>query len=85
MAGAPFVADRSQLFPLAEGWYLDHAAEVLRGVSVAGLDPARHELTLTDGHTLGYAKVLLATGSTPRALDLPGFWLREGRGRPGWR
>jgi NADPH-dependent 2,4-dienoyl-CoA reductase/sulfur reductase-like enzyme len=36
------------------------------------VDPAAHEVTLADGTTLPYDKLLLATGAIPRRLDLPG-------------
>jgi NADPH-dependent 2,4-dienoyl-CoA reductase/sulfur reductase-like enzyme len=39
---------------------------------VVGLDPAAHTLTLSDGATLPFAKLLLAPGSTPRPLDVVG-------------
>src|SRR5437764_977857 len=32
------------------------------------LDPERHEITLDDGTALGYDRVVIATGATPRAL-----------------
>jgi 3-phenylpropionate/trans-cinnamate dioxygenase ferredoxin reductase subunit len=41
----------------------------VRAVSV---EPAAHEAVLADGSRVGYAKLLLATGSTPRRLDVPG-------------
>ncbi|MBP2473133.1 NADPH-dependent 2,4-dienoyl-CoA reductase/sulfur reductase-like enzyme [Crossiella equi] len=67
---------REGLFPLTEPWYHDHVAEIRRGNAVVGLDPGAHELTLADGTTLRYGKVLLATGSTPRPLDVPGADLK---------
>jgi NADPH-dependent 2,4-dienoyl-CoA reductase/sulfur reductase-like enzyme len=36
------------------------------GVTATGLDPARHEVTLDDGATLRYDKLLIATGARPR-------------------
>ena len=36
------------------------------------LDPAAHRLTLDSGEELGYDKLLLATGSSPRRLPVPG-------------
>jgi NADPH-dependent 2,4-dienoyl-CoA reductase/sulfur reductase-like enzyme len=44
---------------------------------VATMDGADdHRLTLADGSTLGFGKLLLATGSTPRPLPVPGHDLR---------
>ncbi|NVO07272.1 MAG: FAD-dependent oxidoreductase, partial [Rhodoferax sp.] len=42
------------------------------GVSVAFIDRAAKELRLNDGSSLAYTGLVLATGSTPRALTLPG-------------
>jgi 3-phenylpropionate/trans-cinnamate dioxygenase ferredoxin reductase subunit len=36
------------------------------GATATGLDHARHELTLDDGETLRYSKLLIATGARPR-------------------
>jgi 3-phenylpropionate/trans-cinnamate dioxygenase ferredoxin reductase subunit len=46
--------------------------EILNGRSVTVVDPAVHTVTLDDGRTLTYGKLLLATGSEPRRLDVPG-------------
>ena len=44
------------------------------GVAVTGIDPAAHEVSLADGSRVGYSKLLLATGSSPRRLSVPGAW-----------
>ncbi|MFD2793670.1 NAD(P)/FAD-dependent oxidoreductase [Promicromonospora vindobonensis] len=65
-------SERDVVFPLEESWYSEHDVVVRTGETVVGLDPAGHVLTLSDGDTLNFAKALLAPGSTPRTLDLPG-------------
>lgn len=55
-----------------EEWYAGHSVELELGVPVTGLDLAAHRLTLGDGRTLDYDRLLLATGSTPRQLTVPG-------------
>ncbi|GAA4695096.1 Reductase C-terminal [Promicromonospora umidemergens] len=65
-------SERDVVFPLDESWYREHDVVVRTGETVVGLDPAGHVLTLSDGATLAYAKALLAPGSAPRTLDLPG-------------
>jgi 3-phenylpropionate/trans-cinnamate dioxygenase ferredoxin reductase component len=53
-------------------WYAEHDVELLLGERATGLDPAAHTLTL-DGHDpIPYDKLLLATGSRVRRLDVPG-------------
>lgn len=68
-------ADRSALFTTEEDWYAAHA-DLRTGNPATGLDPAGHRLVLADGSTLDYAKLLLATGSSPRPLPIPGADLR---------
>jgi NADPH-dependent 2,4-dienoyl-CoA reductase/sulfur reductase-like enzyme len=65
-------SDRDAVFPLDEAWYAEHDVEVRTGETVVGLNPAGHTITLSDGATLTFAKALLAPGSTPRALGVPG-------------
>jgi NADPH-dependent 2,4-dienoyl-CoA reductase/sulfur reductase-like enzyme len=65
-------SDRDAVFPLDEAWYAEHDVEVRTGETVVGLNPAEHTITLSDGATLTFAKALLAPGSTPRALGVPG-------------
>jgi NADPH-dependent 2,4-dienoyl-CoA reductase/sulfur reductase-like enzyme len=65
-------AERDAVFPLDQAWYREHEVTVRTNETVVGLDPAGHTLTLSDGATLPFAKLLLAPGSTPRALDVTG-------------
>src|SRR5256714_11055339 len=53
-------------------WYRDHDVELLLGVRATDLDAATHTLTLDGYEPLGYDKLLLATGSRVRRLDVPG-------------
>lgn len=46
-------------------------AELQTGSPVIAIDPDAHTVQLQGGATITYGKLLLATGSTPRALDLP--------------
>ena len=46
--------------------------ELRTGVTVTGIDRAAKRVLLADGTTLAYSGLLLATGSTPRRLPLPG-------------
>ncbi|MER6998583.1 FAD/NAD(P)-binding oxidoreductase [Streptomyces sp. NPDC000410] len=53
-------------------WYDEHGIELRLGHTVTSIDPAAHTVTLDGRETLGYAKLLLTTGSTPRRLPVPG-------------
>ncbi|UYQ65852.1 NAD(P)/FAD-dependent oxidoreductase [Streptomyces peucetius] len=53
-------------------WYTDQKVDLRLGVRVTAVDPAAHEVTLDDGSRVGYAKLLLTTGSSPRLLPVPG-------------
>lgn len=56
----------------AASWYRDHNVELRLGTEVTALDAAEHTLALPDGTTLGYDKLLLATGSSSRRPPIPG-------------
>lgn len=45
---------------------------LVREVSAVGLDPLSHDVELSDGRSLLYDNLLLATGAEPRVLDVPG-------------
>jgi NADPH-dependent 2,4-dienoyl-CoA reductase/sulfur reductase-like enzyme len=64
--------DRENIFTLGEDWYAEHHVELRTSCAVVALDPAGHRLTLADGGELPFARALLATGSSPRPLTVPG-------------
>jgi 3-phenylpropionate/trans-cinnamate dioxygenase ferredoxin reductase subunit len=53
-------------------WYRDHHIELQLGTEVSAIDPRTHTVSLPDGSTVRYAKLLLATGSRPRRPPIPG-------------
>jgi 3-phenylpropionate/trans-cinnamate dioxygenase ferredoxin reductase subunit len=65
-------ADRENPRVHAAGWYGENDVDLRIGVRVAQLDVAGHRLTLDTGEQLGYAKVLMATGSSARHIPVPG-------------
>ena len=65
-------AERDTIYVHPAQWYAEHDVDLRLGVAAAGLDPAGHEVTLADGSRVGYTKLLLATGSSPRRLPAPG-------------
>lgn len=65
-------AERDSAFVQQPGWYAEHDVELHLGQPVVHLDRKTHTITFGDGSTLIYDRLLLATGSEPRRLDIPG-------------
>jgi 3-phenylpropionate/trans-cinnamate dioxygenase ferredoxin reductase subunit len=65
-------AERETVFVHPEDWYAEHDVDLRLGREVTAIDRSGHEVVLDDGARLGYDKLLLATGSTPRRLSIPG-------------
>lgn len=51
-------------------WYAQQAIELLLGVSATSLDLAQKRVGLSDGTSLPYGRLLVATGSRPRVLPI---------------
>ena len=64
--------DRSSIFVHEEGWYAENGVDLRLGVRVTALDPGAKQVSLADGGTIAYDRVLLATGASPRRLNAPG-------------
>ncbi|GAB3259265.1 NAD(P)/FAD-dependent oxidoreductase [Arthrobacter pigmenti] len=46
-------------------------AEVMTETVITSVDPEEHTATMDDGGSIGYGKLLLATGGHPKTLDVP--------------
>jgi 3-phenylpropionate/trans-cinnamate dioxygenase ferredoxin reductase subunit len=53
-------------------WYEEQNVELRLGIEVTGVDASAHRLTTADGSDVAYDRLLIATGSTPRRLMMPG-------------
>lgn len=53
-------------------WYREHDVELRLGTEVSTIDTAAHAVAFDQGRHEHYDKLLLATGSRPRRLDIPG-------------
>lgn len=53
-------------------WYHDHDIDLRLHTRATGIDRAAHEVSLDQGEPLRYDKLVLATGSLPRTLPVPG-------------
>lgn len=62
--------DRIMIRP--EKFWEERAVTMLLGQRVTAVDPAAHQVTLADGSTLGYGKLIWAAGGDPRRLSLDG-------------
>jgi 3-phenylpropionate/trans-cinnamate dioxygenase ferredoxin reductase subunit len=65
-------SERQKIYVHPDNWYPEHDVELVLGTPVTGIDRAEHQVVLSDGRRVDYAKLLLTTGSSPRRLTLPG-------------
>jgi NADPH-dependent 2,4-dienoyl-CoA reductase/sulfur reductase-like enzyme len=65
-------ADRSKAFVHEPGWYAEHDVDLRLGSRVTAIDRSARQVRLEDGPAVGYTRLLLATGSAPRRLPVPG-------------
>jgi len=65
-------SSREENFVHPADWYDQHQVELRIGTTVSSIDRATRVVTLADGEQIGYQRLLLATGSVPRQLQLPG-------------
>ncbi|WP_173137161.1 NAD(P)/FAD-dependent oxidoreductase [Kibdelosporangium persicum] len=63
-------AERDSVFVHGPDWYAENDVDLRLGVSATAIDRAAHQVRLSDGSSVEYAKLLLATGSSPR--EFPG-------------
>jgi 3-phenylpropionate/trans-cinnamate dioxygenase ferredoxin reductase subunit len=63
---------REKAYVHDEGWYADHAVELRLGAAATALHREKRLVELAGGERLGYDRLLLATGSSPRRLDVAG-------------
>lgn len=68
---------------LPPGYYAENAIELRTATRVVGIDLCASRLECDSGPDIGFDKLLIATGSRPRMLDVPGahlpnvFYLRS--------
>jgi NADPH-dependent 2,4-dienoyl-CoA reductase/sulfur reductase-like enzyme len=69
LAGA---AERDSVFVESKSWYTDRDVQFHPGTRAVDLDLAAHLVNTNDGESRRYDRLLLATGSRPRRLTVPG-------------
>lgn len=52
--------------------YQENAIDLMLGTRVAAVDPTAHRVALSDGRNIPFDRLLFATGSRPRRLDIRG-------------
>jgi len=55
-----------------DAWYVDHGITLFKGKEVVSIDRHSHKVVAKDGTEAGYDRLLLATGSNPFLLPVPG-------------
>src|SRR5438874_8252721 len=64
---------REEWIPLRSAdFYREQKIDTFPNTSVTVVDPKAKQVTLSDGRSLGYGALLLATGSEPVRLSIPG-------------
>ncbi|MFS2291851.1 MAG: FAD-dependent oxidoreductase [Actinomadura sp.] len=57
-------------------WYDKHDVELRLGTTAAAIDRGAHQVRLGSGEPIRYDRLLLATGASPRRLEVPGAKLQ---------
>ncbi|MER8184819.1 FAD-dependent oxidoreductase [Kitasatospora sp. NPDC094015] len=64
--------EREKIFVHPADWYADNGVDLRLGTAATAVDLGARTVTLADGSSLGWSKLLLATGSSPRRIPVPG-------------
>jgi 3-phenylpropionate/trans-cinnamate dioxygenase ferredoxin reductase subunit len=75
--------EKTSIYVHDEGWYAEHDVDLRLGVKVTAIDRPGRRVELAGGGAVGYDKLLITTGASPRRLAVPGgdldgvFYLRS--------
>jgi NADPH-dependent 2,4-dienoyl-CoA reductase/sulfur reductase-like enzyme len=64
--------DRDSIFVHEAGWYAEHDVELRLGNAATAIDRDARQVTLAGGETVGYDKLLITTGASPRRIRVQG-------------
>lgn len=64
--------ERDSIYVHSADWYTKNEVDLLLGTSVRAVDGRAGEVELDSGRRVPYARLLLATGASPRRLSIPG-------------
>jgi 3-phenylpropionate/trans-cinnamate dioxygenase ferredoxin reductase subunit len=65
-------SEKEKIYLHPEGWYAGHDVELRLDSRVTAIDRGARQLIVQGGEHIGYDKLLLTTGSSPRRLSVPG-------------
>ena len=68
-------SEREKAYVHPGDFYAQQEIELVTGVMVSSIEPGAARVTLDDGRTIGYDRLLLATGAEPRRIPVPGAGL----------
>ena len=68
-------SERAKAYVHPGSFYEQQEIELVTGVTVTAIEPGESRVTLDDARTVGYNRLLLATGAEPRRLSVPGAGL----------
>jgi len=69
--------ERADAYVHDEAWYAANDVDLRTATTVNAIDAEKRRVRLSDGDDLGYDKLLLATGASPRTLGVPGAGLEN--------
>jgi 3-phenylpropionate/trans-cinnamate dioxygenase ferredoxin reductase component len=65
-------AERQTVFVHDSDWYRDNDVELRLGTRISTIDRGGHRVITEAGEEIGYDRLLLTTGASPRTLPIPG-------------
>lgn len=68
--------DRERLFLKPDAFYTEARCELMTSVTATAIDREKKTVALSDGRSLGYGKLLIATGARIRKIPVPGANLK---------
>ena len=70
-------SERADAYVHDESWYATNDVDLRTATTVNAIDAEKRRVRLSDGDDVGYDKLLLATGASPRTLGVPGAGLEN--------
>nr|QHB15539.1 apoptosis-inducing factor 3 [Bemisia tabaci] len=64
--------DVKKIYLRSEDFYLNNGIEILKGVEATNIDTKGKVVTLSNGESVKYSSVFIASGSRPRTMKVPG-------------